>query len=59
MQEVLKLRRVGKDVILYQHDVYYSEIVIRCQSEIAAEKVANRLLYALNDVNRCLSGGAL
>lgn len=56
MKEILKVRRVGSDVILYQNAVYYSEIIIRCESNVTAEKVANRLFYAINDVNSYISG---
>lgn len=59
MVEILKVRKVGRDVILYSDHVYYSEIVLHCSSEVSAEKVAVRLLLSFSDVNNLLSGGAL
>lgn len=52
MKEILKVRKVGTTVILYKENPFYSEIVIRCNDSILVDKVAIRLLYAVNDVNQ-------
>ena len=59
MIEFLKIRKVGRDVIIFSDHVYYSEIVLHCSSEVAAERVAVRLLLAFSDINNYLSGGTL
>lgn len=59
MIEFLKIRKVGRDVILFTDHVYYSEIVLHCSSDVAAEKVAVRLLLSFSDINSYLNGGTL
>lgn len=59
MVEILKLRKVGRDVILFTDYVYYSEIVLHCASEGAAERIAVRLLLSFSDINSYLNGGTL
>lgn len=59
MVEILKLRKVGRDVIIFSDHVYYSEIVLHCSSDVAAEKVAVRLLLSFSEINSYLNGGTL
>lgn len=51
MKEILKVRKAGRDVIIFSDHVYYSEIVLHCRSDVTAEKVAVRLVYAFSDIN--------
>lgn len=55
MKEVLKVRKVARDVIIFSDLVYYSEIVLHCNSEVTAEKIAVTLLHDFNIINGYLS----
>lgn len=51
MEEKLKVRLVGREVIIFTEKPYYREIVVKTDSSLKAESVARRLVYCFGDIN--------
>lgn len=51
MEEKLKVRLVGREVILFTETPYYREIVLKTDSPLKAERVARRLVFCFADIN--------